>query len=79
MPITKDDFKSLPLLEWEKNWDRRQTASVTPRRKKRLIQYEPNVIEEKRTKFFLKFLTYFWAHILWMIEALCSMSMCATE
>jgi H+-transporting ATPase len=35
---------------------------------KRLIQYGPNEIEEKKTNLFLKFLTYFWGPIPWMIE-----------
>jgi len=35
---------------------------------KRLIQYGPNEIEEKETNPFLKFLTYFWGPIPWMIE-----------
>ena len=36
---------------------------------KRLAQYGPNEIEEKETNQFLKFLTYFWGPIPWMIEA----------
>jgi H+-transporting ATPase len=36
---------------------------------KRLTQYGPNEIEEKKTNPFLKFLTYFWGSIPWMIEA----------
>jgi len=36
---------------------------------KRLTQYGPNEIEEKKTNPFLKFLTYFWGPIPWMIEA----------
>ncbi len=36
---------------------------------KRLAQYGPNKIEEKKTNPFLKFLTYFWGPIPWMIEA----------
>jgi H+-transporting ATPase len=35
---------------------------------KRLDQYGPNEIEEKKTNPFLKFLTYFWGPIPWMIE-----------
>jgi H+-transporting ATPase len=35
---------------------------------KRLTQYGPNEIEEKETNPFLKFLTYFWGPIPWMIE-----------
>ncbi|MEN6375116.1 MAG: plasma-membrane proton-efflux P-type ATPase [Smithella sp.] len=36
---------------------------------KRLAQYGSNEIEEKKTNAFLKFLTYFWGPIPWMIEA----------
>ena len=36
---------------------------------KRLLQYGPNEIEEKKTNPLLKFLTYFWGPIPWMIEA----------
>ena len=35
----------------------------------RLIQYGPNEIDEKKINPFLKFLTYFWGPIPWMIEA----------
>ncbi|MFA6217989.1 MAG: plasma-membrane proton-efflux P-type ATPase [Candidatus Omnitrophota bacterium] len=35
---------------------------------KRLTQYGPNEIEEKKINPFLKFLTYFWGPIPWMIE-----------
>jgi len=34
-----------------------------------LTQYGPNEIEEKKANPFLKFLTYFWGPIPWMIEA----------
>ena len=36
---------------------------------KRLTQYGPNEIAEKKTNQFLKFLSYFWGPIPWMIEA----------
>jgi H+-transporting ATPase len=36
---------------------------------KRLVQYGPNEIEEKKGNPFLKFLTYLWGPIPWMIEA----------
>ncbi len=36
---------------------------------KRLVQYGPNEIEEKKTNPLLKFLSYFWGPIPWMIEA----------
>jgi H+-transporting ATPase len=36
---------------------------------KRLAQYGPNQLEEKKTNEYLKFLSYFWGPIPWMIEA----------
>ena len=33
-----------------------------------MIQYGPNELEEKKINPFLKFLTYFWGPIPWMIE-----------
>ena len=36
---------------------------------KRLAQYGPNEIAEKKTNQYLKFLSYFWGPIPWMIEA----------
>jgi H+-transporting ATPase len=36
---------------------------------KRQAQYGPNQIEEKKTNEYLKFLSYFWGPIPWMIEA----------
>ena len=36
---------------------------------KRLTQYGPNELAEKKTNLFLKFLSYFWGPIPWMIEA----------
>jgi len=36
--------------------------------KKRLTQYGPNELTEKKTNLFLKFLSYFWGPIPWMIE-----------
>ena len=35
---------------------------------KRLTQYGPNELTEKKTNLFLKFLSYFWGPIPWMIE-----------
>ncbi len=36
---------------------------------RRLAKYGANEIAEKETNLFLKFLTYFWGPIPWMIEA----------
>jgi H+-transporting ATPase len=65
----KDDLKSLPLPEVEKKLGSSPDGLTQAEAQKRLIQYGPNEIEEKRTNSFLKFLSYFWGPIPWMIEA----------
>ena len=67
-PDAKDDLKSLPLAEVEKKLDRRPDGLTQAEAEKRLTQYGPNEIEEKKTNLFLKFLSYFWGPIPWMIE-----------
>jgi H+-transporting ATPase len=68
-PDSKDDLKSLPLAEVEKNLGASPDGLTQAEAAKRLTQYGPNAIEEKKTNPLLKFLTYFWGPIPWMIEA----------
>jgi H+-transporting ATPase len=68
-PDAKDDLKSLPLPEVEKKLGSSPDGLSQAEAQKRLTQYGPNEIEEKKTNLFLKFLTYFWGPIPWMIEA----------
>ena len=68
-PESKDDLKSLPLQEVEKQLGSSPDGLSQAAAQKRLTQYGPNEIEEKKTNPFLKFLTYFWGPIPWMIEA----------
>jgi H+-transporting ATPase len=68
MPIAKDDLKSLTLPEVEKNLGSSPDGLSQAEAQKRLTQYGPNEIEEKKPNLFLKFLTYFWGPIPWMIE-----------
>jgi H+-transporting ATPase len=42
---------------------------------RRLTQYGPNALEEKKVSPFLKFLSYFWGPIPWMIEVAAGLSM----
>jgi H+-transporting ATPase len=67
-PDTKDDLKSLPLPDVEKKLGSSPDGLSQAEAQKRLTQYGPNEIEEKKTNPFLKFLTYFWGPIPWMIE-----------
>jgi H+-transporting ATPase len=68
-PNAKDDLKSLPLAEVEKKLGSSAEGLTQADAQKRLAQYGPNEIEEKKTNELLKFLSYFWGPIPWMIEA----------
>jgi H+-transporting ATPase len=68
-PNAKDDLKSLPMPELQAKLGSSSDGLSQAEAQKRLTQYGPNEIEEKKTNPFLKFLTYFWGPIPWMIEA----------
>jgi H+-transporting ATPase len=68
LPNTQYDLKSLPLREVEKSLGSSPDGLSQAEAQKRLIRYGPNEIEEKKSNLFLKFLTYFWGPIPWMIE-----------
>jgi H+-transporting ATPase len=67
-PDAKDDLKSLPLPEVEKKLGSSPDGLSQAEAQKRLAQYGPNQLTEKKDNPFLKFLTYFWGPIPWMIE-----------
>jgi len=67
-PDSKDDLKSLPMPEVEKKLGSSPDGLSQAEAQKRLTQYGPNEIAEKKTNPLLKFLTYFWGPIPWMIE-----------
>ena len=67
-PDANDDLKSLPMPELQKKLGSSPDGLSQAEAQKRLAQYGPNEIEEKKTNLFLKFLTYFWGPIPWMIE-----------
>jgi H+-transporting ATPase len=64
----KDDLKTLPMAEVEKRLASSPEGLTQAEAEKRLTQYGPNEIEEKKTNLLLKFLSYFWGPIPWMIE-----------
>ena len=67
-PAAKDDLKSLPLPEVERRLGTSPDGLTQAEAEKRLTQYGPNEIAEKKANPLLKLLTYFWGPIPWMIE-----------
>ena len=62
-PDVKDDLKTLPLAEVEKKLGSSPNGLSQTEAAKRLSQYGPNEIVEKKTNELLKFLSYFWGPI----------------
>jgi len=67
-PVAKDDLQKLPMAEVEKRLGSSPDGLNEEEAKKRLAQYGANEIAEKKTNALLKFLSYFWGPIPWMIE-----------
>ena len=67
-PGDQDDFKSLPMKELEAKLKTSPEGLSQAEAHKRLLHYGPNEISEKKSNAFLKFLSYFWGPIPWMIE-----------
>ncbi len=65
----KVDLNSLPMQELQAKLESSLDGLSQAEARIRLTQYGPNEIEEKKVNPFLKFLTYFWGPIPWMIEA----------
>ena len=65
-PVT--DLKSAPLAQVEKSLGYSQDGLSTAEAASRLTKYGPNEIAEHKTNPLLKFLSYFWGPIPWMIE-----------
>ncbi|QIE29991.1 Calcium-transporting ATPase (plasmid) [Caballeronia sp. SBC1] len=72
-PISKPDpneaLKSLSMPDLQAKLGSSPNGLSQAEATKRLAQYGPNEIEEKKTNPLLKFLSYFWGPIPWMIEA----------
>jgi H+-transporting ATPase len=63
-----DDLKSLPMSELQARLGTSSDGLSQTEAEKRLLQYGPNELEEKKINPVLKFLSYFWGPIPWMIE-----------
>jgi H+-transporting ATPase len=64
-----DPLRSSPIAEVEKKLVSSPDGLTQAEASKRLQQYGPNEIMERKTNALLKFLGYFWGPIPWMIEA----------
>ena len=67
-PDGKSDLKTLPLPDVEKRLESSPAGLSQVEAQKRLAQYGPNGVEEKKPSALLKFLKGFWGPIPWMIE-----------
>jgi H+-transporting ATPase len=67
-PDAVDDLKTIPVGEVEKRLGSSPDGLAQVEAEKRLDQYGPNEIQAKKVNQFLKFLSYFWGPIPWMIE-----------
>ena len=67
-PAPQDDYKTLPLAEVEKKLGSSPDGLTDAEAKKRLAQYGANELVVQKTNLLLKFLSYFWGPIPWMIE-----------
>src|SRR5665648_584167 len=63
-----DDLKSMPMPELQVKLGSSPDGLSQAEAQKRLTQYGPNEIKEKKINPLLKFLSYFWGPIPWMIE-----------
>ncbi len=66
---TAESLKTLPMQEVQRVLATSEEGLRQVEAAKRLIQYGPNEIAEHHANALLKFLSYFWGPIPWMIEA----------
>ena len=67
-PVADEDLQKASIAEVEKRLASSPEGLTDAEAKKRLTQYGSNEIVEKKTNAILKFLSYFWGPIPWMIE-----------
>jgi H+-transporting ATPase len=68
-PDTKDDLKSLPMPELQAKLGSSPAGLTQAEVERRLAHYGYNELSETKINPFIKFLSYFWGPIPWMIEA----------
>jgi H+-transporting ATPase len=69
IPVTSESSKAANVDEVLKRLEATKGGLSTSEADKRRAQYGPNEIPEKKTNPFIKFISYFWGPIPWMIEA----------
>ena len=67
-PLAKDDMQKLPMADVVKRLGSSSEGLSDDEAKKRLAQFGPNEIADKKTSAIIKFLGYLWGPIPWMIE-----------
>jgi len=68
-PDPNEALKSMSMSDLQAKLRSSSEGLTQAEAQKRLLQYGPNELEEKKTNEVLKFLSYFWGPIPWMIEA----------
>ena len=76
-PTSKDDLKSIPMADLQAKLQSSPKGLTQAEAAKRLTQDGPNALKVEKTNAFLKFLTYFWGPIPWMIEDAVSGNACS--
>ena len=68
-PTSADDLKSISMADLQTKLHSSPAGLTQAEATKRLASDGPNALKVEKTNAFLKFLTYFWGPIPWMIEA----------
>ena len=68
-PDPNEALKSMSMPDLQAKLRSSPAGLTEAEAQRRLVQYGPNELEEKKTNEILKFLSYFWGPIPWMIEA----------
>jgi H+-transporting ATPase len=63
-----EEIKALPANEILKKLDSSKEGLSSSEAENRIKQYDYNELYEKKTNLLIKFLSYFWGPIPWMIE-----------
>jgi len=66
--VNTEDLRKTPLRELFDTLSSSENGLSSPEARDRLERYGPNEISEKKVSPILKFLSYFWGPIPWMIE-----------